>query len=178
MWSQSGVRGIHTALLFSVCGAASSQLLNLQDWGIYLLPIPFGILAAWLCVDGVLPGITLVILSEGVWQAAYRVAERLGAESGTGRKVFAMCLAGLIGGLGMALATAAAKRLSPPPAALGIIAVAGTIGALPFAAWLVSGNEAVLPEWAQMLLSFAIWQGGVGFGLWWSFGGGRRGTAP
>jgi hypothetical protein len=173
MWSQSSVRGTHAALLFSVCGAASSQLLNLEDWGIYLLPVPFGILAAWLCVDGIVPGIALAILSEGVWQAAYRVAERMGTEGGTGQKVFAMCLAGLIGGFGVALATAASKRLAPPLAALGTIAIAGAICALPFAAWLISGNEAPLPEWLQMLLSFAIWQGAVGFGLWRSFGAGR-----
>ena len=44
MWSQSGIRWAHAALLFGVCGAASSQLINLDGWstsGNFLLLLIF-----------------------------------------------------------------------------------------------------------------------------------------
>jgi len=156
-------------MLFAVCGAASSQLLNLGDWGFVLLPVPFGVLAAWLCVGRFRPGAALVILDACAWQTAYRVAGRLGTESGAARKVLAMCLAGLIGGFGVALAAALTKRRAASAANLATAAVAGAICGLPFAAWLISGNEAPLPDWAQMMIAFGIWQGAVGLDLWRNF---------
>jgi len=86
----------HAALLFAVCGAASSQVLNLDDWASYVLPVPFGIVAAWLCVGRVAPGIALVILDAVVWQLAYRIAVKFGADGPTLQRIAAMYLAGLV----------------------------------------------------------------------------------
>ena len=169
MGIQDRVGWAQAALLFAACGAASSQLLNLGDWGLVLLPVPFGVLAAWLCVGRVRPGLALVVLDACAWQTAYRVAGRLGTESGAARKVLAMCLAGLIGGFGVALAAALTKRRAASAANLATAAAAGAICGLPFAAWLITGNEAPLPEWAEMMVSFGIWQGAVGLDLWRNF---------
>jgi len=177
MWSQGSIRWAQAALLFSVCGAASSQLFALGKWGDYLLPIPFGMLAAWLCVGRAAAGLALVVLDGLVWQLALRTAVELGTQGATGRKVFAMCLAGLIGGLGVTLATALSKRQAPSVSSLGTGALTGAICGLPFAWWLVAGNQAPIPEWALTLLSFGIWQGAVGLSLWRSFGLGKSHSA-
>jgi len=171
VWSQSSVRWAHAALLFGVCGAASSQLVNLDDWGSwsYLLPIPFGIVAAWLCVGKIVPGIALVILDAAVWQLAYRLAAGFGTEGPNLQRVAAMYLAGLVGGLGVSLATALAKRQAPAIRAVGISALAGGVCGLPFGWWVVSGNQVPIPEWAFSTLCFAIWQAAVGVCLWQGF---------
>ena len=80
MWSRRNLGWAQAALLFGVCGAASSRLVNPEgggtwaEWGFYLFPIPFGVVAAWLYVGRIVPGIALVILDAAVWQLAYRVA--------------------------------------------------------------------------------------------------------
>ena len=176
MWSQSGIRWAHAALLFGVCGAASSQLVHF-DWGTWVLPIPFGVLAAWLFAEGALPRVLLVALTWAVWLGAYRTGLVMGSEGGSLRKLLAMCLAGLIGGFGVTVATAIARRTTPSPGGLVAVAAAGTICGLPFAAWLIAGNESRIPDWAQMLVSFTVWQGAVGFGLWRSFGTAASETA-
>ena len=127
MWSQSSIRWAHAALLFAVCGAASSQVLNLDDWASYVLPVPFGIVAAWLCVGRVAPGIALVILDAVVWQLAYRIAVKFGADGPTLQRIAAMYLAGLVGGLGVSLATALVKRHAPAMRAVGICALAACL---------------------------------------------------
>ena len=178
MPSQSRIGWAQAALLFAVCGIASSQMTYLDNWGDYLLPVPFGILAAWLCVGRAVSGFCLVILDAAVWRLALRVAVELGAEGPTGRKLFAMCLAGLIGGLGVTVSTALAKWQRPTVSSLAAGAAIGAICGLPFAWWLVAGNQAPLPEWAMLLVSFAIWQGAVGLNLWWNFGLGKRPFDP
>jgi hypothetical protein len=169
MWSQSGIRWAQAALLFGVCGAASSQMLNLDDWASYVLPVPFGIVAAWLCVGRVAPGIVLVILDAVVWQLAYRIAVKFGADGPTLQRVAALYLAGLVGGLGVSLATALVKRQAPAMRAVGISALAGGVCGLPFAWWLIAGNQAPIPDRASAALCFAIWQAAVGVCLWRGF---------
>jgi len=169
MWSQSSIRWAHAALLFAVCGAASSQVLNLDDWASYVLPVPFGIVAAWLCVGRVAPGIALVILDAVVWQLAYRIAVKFGADGPTLQRIAAMYLAGLVGGLGVSLATALVKRHAPAMRAVGICALAGGVCGLPFGWWLDGGKQAPIPGWAVAALCFAIWQAAVGVCLWGGF---------
>ena len=179
MWSQSSIRWAHAALLFGVCGAVSSQLINLDGWstwGFYLLPIPFGILAAWLCVESIVPGIALVILDAAVWQLAYRMARWLATDGPTVQRIAAMYLAGLVGGLGVSLATALCQRRVPPMRSVGMGALAGGVCGLPFAWWVIAGDHVPLPEWAFITLCFAIWQAAVGVCLWRGFGAGRETT--
>jgi hypothetical protein len=172
VWSQNSVRWAHAALLFGVCGAVSSQLINLDGWstwGNFLLPIPFGILAAWLCVGGIVPGIELVILDAAVWQLAYRMAHWFATDVPNAQRVLAMCLSGLVGGLGVSLATAFAKRQAPVMRAVGISAVAGAVCGLPFAWWVIAGHDVPIPELAFFTLCFAIWQAAAGVCLWRGF---------
>jgi hypothetical protein len=184
MWSQRNLGWQHAALLFGVCGAASSQLLNLNDWGVflndlgaYLLPIPFGIVAAWLLVEGIVPAIWLVVLDAAVWQAAYRLATRFADEGPIVQRVAAMYLAGLVGGLGVSLAAALCQRRAPSMRAVGLSALAGGVCGLPFAWWVISGNQAPIPDWAFSILCFAIWQAAVGVCLWRGFRLGKAGLA-
>jgi hypothetical protein len=157
------------ALLFGVCGAASCQLLNLNEWGAYLLPVPFGILAAWICAGSLAPGIALVVLDAAVWQAAYRLAERFGSDGPNLQRVAAMYLAGLVGGLGVSLAAALCQRRAPGMRSVGIAALAGGVCGLPFAWWLIAGNQAPIPDWAMSALCFALWQAAAGVCLWQGF---------
>ena len=176
MWSQSSVRWARAALLFGVCGAASSQLINLDGWstwGNFLLPIPFGIAAAWLCVERIVPRIELVILHAAVWQLAYRMAHLFATDGPPLQRVVVMCLAGLVGGLGVSLTTAFVKRQAPAMRAVGISALAGAVCALPFAWWVIAGDQVPIPEWAFWTLSFALWQGAVGVCLWQGFRAGK-----
>ena len=175
MWSRSNFHWAHAALLFGVCGAASAQLINLDGWsawGNFLLPIPFGVLAAWLCVGRLVPGIELVLLDAAVWQLAYRVAHRLATDGPDAQRVLAMCLSGLVGGVGVSLATALAKRQAPGLRPAIVSAVAGGVCGLPFGLWLISGHDFPVPELASFTLCVAIWQAGVGVCLWQGF---RRG---
>ncbi len=172
MWSQSRIRWIYTALLFGACGAASCQLIRLDGWstwGNFLLPIPFGVLAAWLCVGGIVPRIELIILHAAVWQLAYRMAHLLASDGSPLERVVAMYLAGLVGGLGVSLAAAFVKRQAPGIRALGITGLAGGVCALPFGWWVIAGHDVPIPELAFFTLCFALWQGAVGVCLWQGF---------
>jgi hypothetical protein len=169
MWSKRNAGWAQAALLFGVCGAASSQVPNLGEWGNYLLPVPFGIAAAWLSVGSLAPGIALVALDAAVWQAAYRLAVRFGSDGPNLQRVAAMYLAGLVGGLGVSLAAALCQRRAPGMRSVGIAALAGAVCGLPFAWWLISGNQAPLPDWAFSTLCFALWQAAVGVCLWRGF---------
>ena len=162
MWSRTNIGWARAALLFGVCGAASSQLLNLGDWAYYALPIPFGVLAAWLTVESVASGIALVVLDAAVWQVALRLATRFGTDGPTLQRVAALYLAGLVGGLGVSLATAVCQQREPAIRGTGIAALAGAVCGLPFAWWLIAGNQAPIPEWAFSTLCFALWQAAVG----------------
>ena len=173
MPSQSSVRWAHAALLFGVCGAASCRLFDLGDWAGYVFPIPFGLVAAWICVGGILPRLALVILDALVWQLAYRMAVALAADGPTLKRTVGVYLAGLAGGLGVSLATAIVKRQAPAIRAIGICALAGAVCGLPFAWWLISGNQAPIPDWAFSTFCFAVWQASVGVCLWQSFRLGR-----
>lgn len=155
-----------------MCGAASSQLINLDGWstwGNFLLPIPFGIAAAWLCVGSVVPGIELVILDAAVWQLAYRMAHVFASDGPPLQRVVIMYLAGLVGGLGVSLAAAFVKRQAPAMRPVGISALAGGVCALPFAWWVIAGHDVPIPEPAFWTLCFALWQGAVGVCLWHGF---------
>jgi len=169
MWSQPNLRWVQAALLFAVCGGVSSQLLNGDTWLGYLLPVPFGVLSAWLFVKGVGPGVVLVVLDIAVWQMAYRLAVHLGATIDSGRVLFALCLAGLVGAVGVTLATALTARRTPPPGSFAVCALGGALCGLPFAYWQIAGTRALLPDWALAPLCFAVWQGAVGLCLWRSF---------
>ena len=154
-----------------MCGAVSSRLLDLDNWNrwsIHLLPILFGIVAAWLCVIRMAPGVALVILDAAIWQLAFRIGA-IAMDPPTPQRVLWMCLAGLVGGLGVSLATAMCQRRAPAMSSVGVSALTGTFGSLSFAWWLVFGNYAPIPDWAISTLSFTIWQAAVGVCLWHGF---------
>jgi len=168
--SQSSVRWAHAALLFGACGAASSQLFDhLGDWGVFVFPIPFGLAAAWITVGSVVPGLALVILDAAVWLIAFRMAAALAANGSTLQTIVGIYLAGLIGGLGVGLATALVMRQAPAMRAVGMGALAGGVCGLPFAWWVIAGNQVPIPEWAFSTLCFTIWQAAVGVCLWRGF---------
>jgi len=169
MWSRNNLSWQQAALLFGVCGAASSRMMDLGDWGSYALPIPFGMLAAWICVRSIGPGIALVVLDALVWQAALKLAVGYGTDGPTLQRVAALYLAGLVGGLGVGLAAALCQRRVPEIRSLGIAALAGGVCGLPFAWWVISGNEVPIAEWAYTTLCFSIWQAAVGVCLWYGF---------
>jgi hypothetical protein len=178
MWSQRNVGWAQAALLFGVCGAASSRLVNPEgggtwaEWGFYLFPIPFGVVAAWLYVGRIVPGIALVILDAAVWQLAYRLAVYRPPISMVVTPAPGICLAGLVGGLGVSLATALCKRQAPGMRNVGLGALTGAVCSLPFVWWVIAGDQLPIPEWAFWTLCFAIWQAAVGVCLWRGFGAG------
>jgi hypothetical protein len=115
------------------------------------------------------PGIALVVLDAAVWQLAYRMALGLASDGPVVKRLAAMYMAGLVGGLGVSLAAALVKREAPPMRAVGIGALAGGICGLPFTWWVIAGHDLPIPEWAFITLCFTLWQGAVGVCLWRGF---------
>lgn len=177
MWSQRDLTRARAALLFGVCGAVSSQFVNLEGWGLYVLPVPFGILAAWLCIGRLGPGVALVILDAAVWQPALRIPDWLSTNPIITRPtVLSVSLAGLVGGLGVSVATALCQRRLPTVRAVGMCAITGSVCGLPFLCWRpgvwwisVGGFTTPWWVWAIAVLCFSIWQAAVGVCLWHGF---------
>jgi hypothetical protein len=182
MRSQRNIGWAGAALLFGLCGAASSLLSSLghsSNWGngsLCVLPVPFGVVAAWLCVESAAAGVALVALDAAVWQLAF-LSGAVVAEGAAPQPVLGMCLAGFLGGLGVSLAAALCQRREPARRSLGISAFAGAVCGLPFAWSVVFENRTEVPAWATSLASFVLWQAVVGVCLWHGFRLGKPGPA-
>jgi hypothetical protein len=164
MWSRRNVGWANAALLFGVCGAASSQLFELGRES-YLVPIPFAVVTALLCVRRVVPGIVLVILDFAIWQLAYRTAIDLATDGPTAPRVGGICFAGLVGGLEVSLAVGLCKLGVPAVRTVALSALAGAVCGLPFAWWVIFSVQAP-HELSFSVTCFAIWQAAVGVCLW------------
>jgi len=141
------------AVLFAGAGVLTEQLVDTAFTrtflGIAPVVLPFAILAALLCVRPWWLMPLVAILHCAVWSGAVRIAESL--DSPTYR--LNMCVAGLAGGLGVALATAIGCRKLFRVRPLALLAATGALAAIPFQ---IGWSDSLMP------LNFAIWQAAVG----------------
>jgi hypothetical protein len=165
-------------LLFGICGAGSSRIADVgaQSW---VFPIPFSVACALLYLRSV-KTIFVVPLYVVVWLVALNVTTYMAMFLTPQCSYVPMCTGGLIGGLGVCLASGIVKRCLLSPRHLFGACVVGCVAALPFgvdlAEWHAANRlsmnahvDSSVPPWLQ----FAIWQAGVGTYLytvstgWW-----------
>jgi hypothetical protein len=154
------------ALLFAICGACSSLFLRLNgDAAVLALAVPFSWLSAFLYVRSE-KAVFVLTLYPLVWVVAYMVAVDSAISRFPRNPYLPMCIAGLVGGLGLGLSTIAACRRMQTPAHLIAVSAIGILSALPFSFWLANLPQGMSgePPFQQVRLaySFAIWQGAVG----------------
>jgi predicted neutral ceramidase superfamily lipid hydrolase len=147
---------ILAAVLFAGTGALTDVLagtwLTKTFLGVAPAVLPFAILAAILCVRPVLRMPLVAILICAVWAGAFWLAVALDR----GDSYLNMFAAGLVGGLGVAAATAIGCRRLIHLRSVCLLAAAGTLAAAPF-------HWRVLPQDdAAMICAFVIWQCAVG----------------
>jgi hypothetical protein len=161
-------------LLFALCGAGSSRLLDSRngsssDTLLVSVGIAFALLALfffWRSLRGILT-VPIVVVT---WIVAYNMAAVLaGMDMSISAHYLPMCVGGLIGGLGLYLCDFIVHREFQPRYFLGIC-VTGAISALPFGSWL-SRSDAIRPGVDPLLpfylaVAFAIWQAAVGTHLY------------
>ena len=111
--------------------------------------LPFAIFAALLCVRPWWLMPLVAILHCAVWTGAVQVAVALDSPA----PQVNMCVAGLAGALGVALATALGCRKLFRARPLILLTATGALAAIPFQ---IGGPDSLMP------LDFAIWQGAVG----------------
>ncbi len=156
-WAEIVTRNpIIVAVLFVLSGAISYVLFS--AWN-NPAGVPFGLLAAYLFVRSWKLWAVVVVLVDLVWIASVRTAFALIADN---RTYFAMAVAGLVGGLGVALATGLGCRSLLSVRCVCAAGIAGTLAALPFG-WWVQGSE---KNAFAGVTCFAIWQAVVGTTLW------------
>jgi len=157
--------------LFGLCGAASSLFFyGGESWHNYLVPIPFGIACALLFLRSTWV-IFVVPLYIVVWLVALNVAKRMDMSVSSHSIYVPMCIAGLIGGFGVCLASGIVRRCLLSLRHLLGASVIGCVLALPFGLDLTDWHAQMLQPWLQ----FAIWQSGVGTYLYASCKGlGRK----
>ncbi len=153
------------AILFAFCGACSSLLFPMRN-RVYdpLLPLPFALLCALLFLRR-LRAILAVALSVPVYNAA--VLSAVLVTPFLGWAYFPpMCLAGFIGGAGLALSFGIVHRRLLTGRCLLRVASIGAVAALPFVFWLAHLVRMNDPDDSQQPLrrmwAFAIWQAVVG----------------
>ena len=146
---------ILVAVLFALAGILSELLMGtaLTKTFLDVAPgvLPFAILAAALCVRPPLRTPIAGILICAVWAGAFWLAVALDHALPSVN----MLVAGLAGGLGVALATAIGCRKLIRVRSLLSLTLAGAIGAIPFQ-WPFTQND------VNMVVAFAIWQAVVG----------------
>jgi hypothetical protein len=171
--SDRGLAILGVALLFGLCGVVSFQLSggDVTHWSLRaeLLPATYAISSALLFLRSA-KAIFVVPLYIAVWVLAQFIATGV-AISNARSDYFPMCLAGLIGGLGVCLASGIVnRRLLSLRYLLGACFV-GSVAAVPFGFWLAAYNASIrssmnAPEGPlqslRLQLSFAAWQAGVG----------------
>ncbi|MGD0619827.1 MAG: hypothetical protein ABSB67_19430 [Bryobacteraceae bacterium] len=147
---------ILAAVLFAGTGALTELLagapLTKTFLGVAPAVLPFAILAAILCVRPVVRMPLVVILICAVWAGAFWLAVALDR----GDSYLNMFAAGLVGGLGVAVATSIGCRRLIHIRPLCLLAVAGALAAAPFRWRLLPQDD------AAMICAFAIWQVAVG----------------
>ena len=148
---------ILAAVLFAGAGVLSKLLLETALTRTFLgvAPgvLPFAILAAILCVRPALRMPVVAILHCVVWTGAFWVAIALDRAIPHGN----MCVAGFVGGLGVAASTALGCRRLMHIRPLLLLAVAGAIAAVPFQLPVFTQGSDAAMAWP-----FAIWQAAVG----------------
>ena len=132
------LRYLGVAVLFAICGAWSASFgYSNNHWAeLVMLPIPFALLSALLFMRTA-RAILVIPLIVGVWVAAYLSALNLGVEAGY---LFAVCVGGLFGGLGLALSVSICHRRLLTPPFLVVALIVGAVAALPFGLWHKSGR--------------------------------------
>lgn len=164
------------AVLYALCGVLSSYL---GDWGDrffkglgldILTPLPFALISAALFLR-TWKAVLAVPLNCAAWVAAYNIAGQMYGSGGPyfGKAYFAVCLAGLAGGLGVALADSICHPTLFAPKHLGCAAFIGAVAGLPFGFSVDNGNV----PWALPCF-FAIWQASVGTYLYYVCTDGRK----
>ena len=156
------------AVTFAICGAGSSILLLAPDRDGFLyaiipklLPVPFALLCTLLFLR-MWRALFAIPLIAAVWFVAKFTAVSLAVRLGTVGDREAVCVGGLIGGLGLVLcvSTCYGRLLSPKYLFCG--AVIGCFSALSFAPWLRTTYPNSDGPDPLFLLAFAIWQAAVG----------------
>ena len=165
------------AISFAVCGAISSILVldRIPEGNSLLLPVPFALLCALLCLRNwrVVIAIPLMV---AVWFVAFGFAYVLGH---AGAVLGCLC-GGLIGGFGLLLCAAICHRRLLSLRYTRGASLVGAVSALAFAPWAVlyeasvSSNEFKMwiylhlsntsdeVQTLALLAAFAIWQAAVG----------------
>ncbi|MGA3026965.1 MAG: hypothetical protein ABSF98_19585 [Bryobacteraceae bacterium] len=148
---------ILAAVLFVGAGVLSELLMDTAltktFLGVAPAVLPFAVLAAILCVRPALLMPVVAILHCLVWAGAFWVAVAL--DRGTPHAN--MCAAGLVGGLGVAAATAIGCRKLIRARPLLLLAGVGAVAAVPFQLPLFAEGSDAAMAWP-----FAIWQAAVG----------------
>jgi hypothetical protein len=146
-------------VLFALSGALSYFLFTFWNNQEFPPGIPFGLVAAfWLVRPWKLWPVSIVLI-DLVWIGSVHTAIALMSDK---RTYLAMAVAGLIGGLGVAIATGIGCRTLLSIPSLAMAAIAGGLAALPFG-WWVQGSE---KNAFAGVACFAIWQAAVGTTLW------------
>jgi len=147
------VKLVLVALLFAGAGVLTELLADTAITRTFLgnapAVLPFAILAALLCVRPPWLMPLVVVLHCAVFTGAVQVAVSLDSPV----PQINMCVAGLAGGLGVALATAIGCRKLFRIRQLALLTATGAIAAIPFQ---IGGPDSLMP------LDFAVWQGAVG----------------
>jgi hypothetical protein len=148
---------ILAAVLFAGAGALSDFLMGTRltqtFLGVAPAVLPFAILAAVLCVRPAPRMPVTAILICAVWAGAFWTAVALDR----GDSWLNLFAAGLVGGLGVAGATAIGCRRLIQARSVCLLAAAGTLAAAPFR-WQVFPQH----DDASMVCALVIWQAVVG----------------
>ena len=147
---------ILVAVLFAGAGVLSSLSMNTDFTRTFLggsaAVLPFAILAAILCVRPAWLMPVIAILVCAVWAGAFWLAVALDHPA----PHLNMYAAGLVGGSGVAAATAIGCRKLIRLRPLLLMAAVGAIAALPFQTPVFTQSD------SEMTWAFAIWQCAVG----------------
>jgi hypothetical protein len=148
------------ALLFGVCGGLSSVLVDAEKRGGLLPVVVFALLSAVLFLRS-----RKKILAAPLIVAVFPVAGISATAMGLGLGVLyplGACFGGLVGGMGVTLATSIGyPRLRSRRYLMGGGAI-GCLAALPFSMWLYLQSKDSNDAYLWLHISFAIWQAAVG----------------
>jgi hypothetical protein len=106
----------------------------------------------------------IAALTALVWPVSFRAA--IAMASAGASSYSAVCLAGVLGAVSIALIHGSGLKMSRLASELAAIGAAGAIAALPFGTWAAQSDNA--PYHALLLISgFVVWQVSVGSILYW-----------
>jgi hypothetical protein len=164
-------KSLRAAILFAVGGALAFLLSNfihpmLPRWArlqgitdLTVIPIPFAVLSAVLFLR-TWKALAAVPLNVMVWFVAYAISRQ---GSDRAQDNFWILVAGVVGGVGVALSDSVCCPHLLSPKRLSLVAFIGFVAAVPFAALkanaLIIGSPAI---GVLILCAFALWQASVG----------------